>query len=242
MPDVVHIYNVRRISRRESRARRSFLRRNQRPPTAREARELPVSPVARRSIDEILATQNQRSQFHRRLGGAIERGLQIANDEAPASGRSPGNIFALGPGLDYGASRRNFSQLTQFLFRVSLEDDSLRRRAALMPVIRHLEANEDLLVDLQRNPRRYGVDSPHDLVAIIVRQAWASMLLGRRVPVEASAVSTETADEQLAAYRATGVRIPQVVLAHTRLLRDLIDQIGCVTRARLAEIDAASRG
>ena len=73
-----------------------------------------MSPVARRSIDEILATQNQRSQFHRRLGGAIERGLQIANDEAPASGRSPGNIFALGPGLDYGASRRNFSQLTQF--------------------------------------------------------------------------------------------------------------------------------
>lgn len=236
--------------------RRRWNRRTYKPPTQAERGTLNISPLQFRPIADILGRQQARRELWEGVAGEVKQAIERIN----AAGKKlnekddPG-APQLGPGLNIEQTLQMFSKLEAFLFKVSLDGDSLSRAVNVAHVNKMLELNEDVFIDIHRNPGRYGLSDPRQLQAIIVRESFVVAVLGRpapkqtfmsAAPAKGKRISPTEAEniehDRKAALFSTRIRVPEPYVVMQPMINQMFDRLGCISPSGVDQIDSSSGG
>lgn len=192
-----------------------------------QLQRLDIAPVYRPPIDTIYRQQTQRRDFYQDLGGEVGNAITRIGEafEAPPTPVP----HDLGPGVSYEHTRQLFAELMAVLDEVSKDSDPLTRTVAVVNIDEKLEYNEDLMIQMLRDPAEAEA-----LEAIIVRQEFVEAVMGRR---QATMSSLDGQREQQDAYRATGVRVPDPALLGPFEVTQMFEKLRCMVPSAA---DAAS--
>jgi hypothetical protein len=209
----------------------------------------PFNPTPARAPAFVAGTQarqNQRRSFWEDYAGDVQTGAQRLTDFTGyrdafrRAGIGPTGV-TFGAGGSVAATREQLAELRRFLFATSLDPIFISRLDNVSTALNLLRANESLLTDLGRHPERWGFEDAGRLQAIIVREPWATSILGRRPRVQAEISAVRPGGPTAAEWRiirgqvdaaesATNVRIPTPIMLTHPDIETILRHFGYVGR------------